>query len=195
MNAEKFIEDIHAMACEEVDEILKKAEKDAACIIRDAEQKGKMIEQIHRDDAEKRIKSQKITVLFNVHSELKTRLNKEKYSVFESCFKDARDQLDGTRDREGYDALYKKLLLEAIQELDEPHPRIHIDVRDDSVCRDIIRELNVACEVLPDIESIGGLCISSPDEKTIVLNTLESRLERARELLKQEIFGILYGTS
>jgi len=52
----------------------------------------------------------------------------------------------------------------------------------------------VQCNIQSDIESIGGLCVSSSDEKITVLNTIESRVERARELLKQEIFGVLYGS-
>jgi len=193
MNTGKFIDDIHTIACEEVNVILEKAEKEVSDIIQDAKRKGTVIEEIHRDEAEKIIETQKVTALFNVRSEVKKNIM-EKCNMFDSCFETALNQLREIRKQEGYYVIFKKLLREALEELDEPNPIIHIDARDATVCKDVLRELVVQCNIQSDIESIGGLCVSSSDEKITVLNTIESRVERARELLKQEIFGVLYGS-
>ncbi len=193
MKTETFIEDIQTTACEEVSEILKKAEKEAACITRDAEQTGKMKGEKHRELAEKKIESEKIKALFSVRSEVKAKLTKEKYNAFESCFDSATRELQSIRSHDNYLGFFTTMLQEALTELDEPDPVIHIDPKDDAVCNASLRELKASYTVVPDINTAGGVWVRSADGKIIVRNTIESRLERGREFLKEDIFRELFG--
>jgi vacuolar-type H+-ATPase subunit E/Vma4 len=49
------------------------------------------------------------------------------------------------------------------------------------------------CEVVANLTTLGGLNATTVDERLMVFNTLESRLERARDLMKREIMSTLYG--
>ncbi|MBN1166369.1 MAG: V-type ATP synthase subunit E [Methanospirillaceae archaeon] len=193
MNTETFIGDIQTTACEEVSEILRKAEKEAACIISDAEQTGKMKGEKHRELAEKKIESEKVKALFSIRSEVKAGLTREKYNAFESCFDSATRELQSIRSHDNYQDFFTTMLKEALLELDEPDPVIHIDPKDDAVCKTSLRELKASYTIVADSDSAGGVRVRSADGKIIVRNTIESRLERGREMLKEDIFRELFG--
>jgi vacuolar-type H+-ATPase subunit E/Vma4 len=57
----------------------------------------------------------------------------------------------------------------------------------------VLKDLGANYEVIPDLHSAGGLIANTKDETFLISNTIESRLERARELLRPEVFTILYG--
>jgi vacuolar-type H+-ATPase subunit E/Vma4 len=45
---------------------------------------------------------------------------------------------------------------------------------------------------VPDLHSAGGLIASARDGMVVVSNTVESRLEKAKDSLKLEIFAALF---
>jgi vacuolar-type H+-ATPase subunit E/Vma4 len=53
--------------------------------------------------------------------------------------------------------------------------------------------LKMNSQVVSDLQSLGGLTITSSDGTTTILNTLESRLGMAKELMRAEVFSILFG--
>jgi vacuolar-type H+-ATPase subunit E/Vma4 len=53
--------------------------------------------------------------------------------------------------------------------------------------------MNVSCEIRTDLSSMGGLSASSPEGQITIKNTVESRLERIRELRRREIHAALFG--
>ena len=85
------------------------------------------------------------------------------------------------------------MLKEAILELEGEEIQLHIDKRDENLCKKLLSELKLNCEIVTDITCAGGLNASTKDGKFIVFNTIESRFERAKVLLKPEIFATLYG--
>jgi vacuolar-type H+-ATPase subunit E/Vma4 len=85
------------------------------------------------------------------------------------------------------------MLQDAVLELEGKEIRLHIDKRDEDLCKKLLPELRLNCEIVTDITSAGGVNASTKDEKFIVFNTIESRFEKAKGVLKSEIFTILYG--
>jgi vacuolar-type H+-ATPase subunit E/Vma4 len=57
----------------------------------------------------------------------------------------------------------------------------------------VLNELGWNSEIVGDLTSAGGLAVSTKDGKVVVSNTIESRLNNAKELLKREIFSTLFG--
>ncbi len=66
-------------------------------------------------------------------------------------------------------------------------------MRDENLCKQILDELNENSEIVVDLTSAGGLNVSTRDEKVVVFNTIESRLDRAKEFLERQVFATLYG--
>ena len=71
--------------------------------------------------------------------------------------------------------------------------RIHVDRRDLDLCTRTLVTLGIRCEALTDIESAGGLVVSSLDGLVMISNTVESRLERAREKKRLSVYAALFG--
>jgi V/A-type H+-transporting ATPase subunit E len=118
---------------------------------------------------------------------------KEKDAVIQRAFFDAKKSLDSFRDRPSYKEDFKKMLQEAVRELGGEKVSLHIDTRDETLCRQVLDELGRNSEIVGDLTSAGGLAVSTKDGKVVISNTIESRLNNAKELLKREIFSTLFG--
>jgi len=70
---------------------------------------------------------------------------------------------------------------------------LHIDPRDETLCRQILNELGRNSEIVTNLTSAGGLAVSTKDGKVVVSNTIETRLNNVKQLLKREVFSTLFG--
>jgi V/A-type H+-transporting ATPase subunit E len=85
------------------------------------------------------------------------------------------------------------MVSEAMEELAGEEVTVHIDPRDEPLCREILSEIQRNCKVVTDLTTPGGMNATTAGERLMVFNTLESRLQRAKELMKSEIMSTLYG--
>ena len=70
---------------------------------------------------------------------------------------------------------------------------VHIDPRDEALCKKTLAALRLSPEIRTDITTSGGVIASLPDNSVVISNTVESRLLRAKELKRKEIHAILTG--
>ena len=178
---------------ERINEITKQAHRDAEEIKRTAEEKAETIKKSYLDSAEKSFESERNKLIYNAKSETKMDVIKAKDEMIQSAFAEAKKSLDDFRDHESYKGRFKSMIQEAMRELEGEKVRLHIDRRDENLCKQILDELNVNSEIVADLTSAGGLNVSTRDEKVVVFNTIESRLDRAKEFLERQIFATLYG--
>ena len=90
-------------------------------------------------------------------------------------------------------SVFRRLAEETTSAMGETPFVVHIDPRDLDLCKNTLVAMKVSCEILTDLECMGGLVASSPDGHITISNTIESRLERVREHKKLEIYAILAG--
>jgi V/A-type H+/Na+-transporting ATPase subunit E len=178
---------------ERINGIMKQAHQDAEEIKRTAEEKAEPIKKSYLDSAEKSFESERNKLIYNAKSEIKMDVIKAKDEMIQRAFIDAKKSLDDLRDRESYKRRFTSMIQEAMHELGGEKTRLHIDGRDENLCKQILDELNENSEIVVDLTSAGGLNVSTRDEKVVVFNTIESRLDRAREFLERQIFATLYG--
>jgi V/A-type H+-transporting ATPase subunit E len=178
---------------ERINGIMKQAHQDAKEIKRTAEEKTEPIKKSYLDSAEKSLESERNKLIYSAKSEIKMDVMKAKDEMIQRAFVEAKKSLDDLRDRESYKGRFKSMIQEAMRELGEEKARLHIDGRDENLCKQILDELNENSEIIVDLTSAGGLNVSTRDEKVVVLNTIESRLERAKGFLERQIFATLYG--
>ena len=117
-----------------------------------------------------------------------------KEEQFQKAFHDAGLQLDSVRTDPSYPVIFQNLAGEALEGFGGQGVQVHVDKRDLELCRKTLAGLNVAAEIVPDCETRGGLVVTTADGSIIVSNTVESRLERGKERLKKEVYGILFGS-
>jgi vacuolar-type H+-ATPase subunit E/Vma4 len=147
----------------------------------------------HLDEAEKSITTERNKLLFLTKAENKENLITVRESAFERAFIGAETRLTALRSDPKYPAVFAQLLKEAAGALGAGAFVVHIDPKDESLCKKTLAVLTIPAEVRPDITTAGGVVACLPDNSVVISNTVESRLERVKELRRKEIHAILAG--
>jgi V/A-type H+/Na+-transporting ATPase subunit E len=165
-----------------VDEIKARAKKQAG-----------EIRQTHIDGANKSIKTERNKLLYLTKAENKELLIKTRETAFERAFSETEVSLKGLRSDPKYPAVFEKLLKEAADAMGNDAFVVHVDPRDEELCKKTLSLLNLFSEIRTDLVTDGGVVVSLPDKSVIISNTVESRMQRAKELRRKEIHAILAG--
>ena len=190
---ENLLKSVEESAQEREREIREKAKKAADDIVTGAIKEGQTSENALLDSAKRAAESERNRQIFLTKSENIQQLIRIKEAEFQLAFSDAEKQLDLLRNDPSYPQVFQSLAREALDGLANEGIRVHIDRRDEQVCRKTLAGLNVTADVIADLTTRGGLVVTSPDGSITVSNTVESRLERGKERLKKELYGILFG--
>ncbi|HDR72674.1 MAG TPA: hypothetical protein ENN85_01970 [Methanoculleus sp.] len=193
MKLDQLKREMEEHSAEEISRIRTDSEAEAARSREEAGTKAESIVRRTREQAARTVARERVMQRYKAAHEAKTATTLEQNRLFEMAFNAARHELEGIRNASSYATTFRRLLEEAVRTLDEQDIRLHIDTRDADLCRSIVDELGLHCEIVEDITCIGGLDASSPDERIIVRNTLESRLERSKETLRMGVFSTLFG--
>jgi V/A-type H+/Na+-transporting ATPase subunit E len=193
MAYEDLLAAVRANAQETMKEIRDRAEAEALRIRRDAEERAQGIRSAYLEEAKRTVQREKSKLISKAGAEKRMAFARAKEDLFQQVFDQAGRRLASARDRQGYRLLLKKIAGEAMEELPAEGIRVHVDPRDEQLAGEVLREMNRNCEVVADLSTMGGLNATTADDRLMIFNTLESRLERARELMKSEIMSTLYG--
>jgi V/A-type H+/Na+-transporting ATPase subunit E len=193
MSIEQLIESVEVSAGEKITELRQKAGRDAAEIIKEAEGKDETIKKRHLDTVKKAVEMERNKSLAEINEETRMKVTRTKDDVFRKAFSEAKKNLSSARSHANYDDNFRKMLQDVVLELEGEEIELHIDKRDEILCKKLLSELKLDCEVVTDITCAGGLNAGTKDGKFIIFNTTESRFEKAKNLLKPEIFTTLYG--
>ena len=193
MPYEQLIESVEKCADDKIRGVTEKATRDAVEIIAEAAKKDEIIKKRHLDMVKKTVDSEKRNSMGKIKEKTRMNLIQAKEAVFVKAFSEAQKNLSSARVQTDYENLFRKLLNETIQELEGDEIQLHIDKRDEALCKKLLPELKLNCEVITDITCDGGLNAGTKDGRFIIFNTIESRFERAKVLLKREVYATLYG--
>lgn len=193
MTLEELRQEIEERSREEIKKVQERGESEAAIIAREGDEKAASVQKMHMDRAREKMRRERIQSLYTASSEMKTRINQEKERIFLSVFEKARNNLASLREKDSYERVLRNLVEESIRTAGGENIVLHVDGRDEKLCTQILRDLGLSHDVVPDLECCGGVNVSYTDSHATVYNTFESRLERAKEILKLEIYATLYG--
>ena len=105
----------------------------------------------------------------------------------------AREELARKRGLVGYPDVLERLVREALEALGEDAGRVHVDPRDEALVRAMFASGPDRPLVTPDLETAGGVTAESVDGRIRVDNTFDSRLVRAGEVYRRELYDRLIG--
>lgn len=174
-------------------EVYKKAEEAAKAIRCDARTRAGEIKKSRMATAVAEASAERNHSHYAVKNELNKEMTTLKYRQFDRAFVEAGKQLGDFRDSPGYASCYQQLVVEALGELGDSDAALHIDPRDFDLCSKVRDDLGLRCEIVADLTCAGGLNASARDGKVVIFNTLESRLEKAKDGLKLNVFTALFG--
>jgi V/A-type H+/Na+-transporting ATPase subunit E len=193
MPYEQLIESVELCAEDKIRAIIDRANQDAENIKTETKGKDEIIKKRYLDAVKKTVDSERRKSIAKINEENHMRLIRAKDNVFKHAFTEAQKILLSVRSQANYENIFRKLLKETLLELEGEDILLHIDKRDENLCKKLLAELTLNHEIVTDLTSIGGLNASTRDGKFIIFNTIESRLEKAMVQIKLEIFAILYG--
>ncbi|HWQ66213.1 MAG TPA: V-type ATP synthase subunit E family protein [Methanospirillum sp.] len=193
MTYEELVSSVEAAAEEKNCEILDNANREAEDLISDAEQRATEVKEKFRQVSIRSAEVERNRITYLTKEEVKASITEVKKDLFSQAFGIAELELKDIRHSSGYTDLMRALLFEAIREIGDDGSVLHIDIRDQQICEEIIAEIRIKPLILTDIECVGGLQISSSDGKIRIYNTIESRLDRVKDAYKHEIFVALAG--
>lgn len=144
-------------------------------------------------EAEKSAAAERNKQLYLTKGTIKETSLRRREEVFLATFNEAGNVLARIREDTNYPAIFERLLLEVTGTMENTPFRIHVDPRDLDLCTRTLAARGIRCEILPDLTCAGGVVASSMDGLVVISNTVESRLDRIRELKQKEIYAILFG--
>jgi len=190
---EELMASIETTANERMREMREKAAREADGIRKAATERAAGIEEEAMSGARKKAEAEREKRVARVRGEVKLEFLRRKQEVSDRAFQEAGEKILAARSSSGYRLAARRLAEEALGQVGGSDPVLHVDPRDRTLLEGILGDLRRNCEIVTDLPSAGGLVVMSKDGRFVVNNTLESRLSRARELLKGEVFTILYG--
>jgi len=193
MPYEELIEAVEVSAKEKISDLKEKTYREATEITKEAQSKDESIRMRYLDAVKKAVEIERNEAIVRIKEETRMKLIRAKDEMYQKAFSEAKATLSPARENANYENSFRKMLKEAAAELVGEEIRLHIDKRDENLCKKLLSELHLNCEIATDLTCAGGLNASTKDERFTVFNTIESRLERAKALMRSEIFTILYG--
>jgi len=193
MPYEQLIQSVDECAEDKVRTIKERASRRAAEINDDVSGEETRIKKKHEEAARTAVEIERGRLVAQAIKETRMQLIHAKDEVYQKAFTGAKERLSHVRTEAHYASDFKKMLQEAASELEGESLVLSIDKRDEALCKKLVPELNLNCGIVTDITTDGGLDVSTKDGRFVIKNTIESRLERSKVLIKQEIFATLYG--
>lgn len=191
MTYDELMRSIDTAAAERKRELGEKAAHEAEGIRKEALGRAAGIRGEVMARAERKVATEREMELSRVRQEVKLELLKLRNELAGRAFEAARGRILALRASPSYRGIAKRLLGEAIGLAGGTDLIFHVDPRDRELFQGILGDLGRNSEIATDIETAGGLIVTSRDGRFVVTNTLESRFIRARDLLKGEISSIL----
>lgn len=174
-------------------ETIERAARQVVEIISDAEKQAAEIRHRQMEERVRQAEVERNRQTYLATEEVKTATSHVKEQLLQDAFEAAAEVLSGIRSEPEYAALFERLLTEAVREVRGQEFIFRIDPRDRDLCNRIIQDHQLSGIIKPDLQSAGGLVVCSSDERIMVHNTIESRLDRAKDVYRMDILQELTG--
>lgn len=192
MSIEDILQALDDQCRQECQEIFNRAEQEAKEIIEKAQAEAESIREARLEKIKADARSEAISMLYSARLKSKNEVIRAKEEIAEEALAEAEKRLRDLRAREDYPAILEGLIAEGLARV-SGKVVLHVDPSDRELADSIARKLGLDYELLTDIETIGGAVISDPGGRVQIVNTVEERLNRAREKLRMQVSDILFG--
>jgi vacuolar-type H+-ATPase subunit E/Vma4 len=134
-------------------------------------------------------------IIHRAHLEAMQIKGNEREVLVDAALEQTRGHLEGLRNDVSYPAVLRRLTKEALHELEGSHEnlesiQLNIDPRDQALLERILLDMDLNLEIVSNLKSWGGVIAQSQDNRVVVINTLEARLERAIPFLRQYLANL-----
>jgi V/A-type H+/Na+-transporting ATPase subunit E len=191
MSIEDILQALDDQCREECQDIFKRAQSDAKQILDRAQVEADVVREVRLNKAKAEAQSETTSLLYTARLKSKNDVIKAKEKVAEKAMAKAEEDLKDLRSRGDYAVILENLINEGLYRV-SGKVLVHVDPADRELADSLLRKMGLDYELLADIETIGGAVISDEEGRVMIINSIEERLNRAREKLRMEVSGILF---
>jgi vacuolar-type H+-ATPase subunit E/Vma4 len=193
MKYDHLTQSMESGAEEKIGVIRERAAREREEILDKARSGGERLKQDILADMRRKVAIETNKQLYRAREAVTVTIAEDHESALDGIFSQALGRIGHIRKSPDYLACFMAMLEEVLAGLDGDDIVLHVDPIDLEICKTIIRDKGPGITVVADISTSGGLNGSCSDGKILVLNTVEDRLRRARDVMKPELFRELYG--
>ena len=190
MGLAEILQAMEQKAALQIAELERATEQECRSIIAGAEKEATTIRETHLARAKERLRREQARLFSAAQLERQRQLAAAREHWLGRVLDRARQRLTDLRDNASYARGYEQLAREAIGEIAST-VRFEIDPRDEELMRRIMAAPGVDGQIVPTLNTAGGLRGSSLDGCITVDNTVEARLENAWRDLRQRLAVLL----
>lgn len=194
MAYEELIQSMEADAQLRIQEVRNETRRDIEETQESARRQAQEIRERLLAEAERRIDVERHQRLYRAREEAKASLARVREEYLRRAADLAGERLARLREGEGYPGVLERLTREALDALSEAGARVHVDPRDEASARAMMGDLPGELQLIADLNADGGAIVDSADGRIRVDNTFASRLARAGEVYRRELFDRLFGS-
>ncbi len=191
MSIEDILQALDDQCRQECQEIFSRAEAEAKQILDKAEVEADAIRQVRLDKVKAEARSETTSMLYTARLKSKNTIISIKEQIAERAMASADEDLQGLRSRQDYPAILEEMIGEGLTRI-SGKVLVHIDPADKEVAEAVMKKLAIDHELLTDVQTAGGAMVSDADGRVRIVNTVEERLNRAREKLRMYVSGVLF---
>jgi len=192
MALEDILRALEEKALDKIQLIKSEAQERAKEIKAEAEREAAREKRLKLKRISDSLKSEATALIYSATLKGKNRLIKAQEEVVEEAFRIAEERLRDFHSDERYPRVFEALLDECLGVLGDRDVVIRVREDDRALARELLDKRNVSYSFGEPLESLGGVYASSNDGDITVFNTLESRLEKARERLRLDVSKALF---
>jgi V/A-type H+-transporting ATPase subunit E len=193
MSLQVILEKIRASGDVQVQEIEKTTHSQVSRILAQARVEAQQIEEDACADASAPAIAERARILHRARLEALRIVGDVREDLVDTAITHTRERLASLRADLSYPAVLRKLTEEALTELASDSAgkaQLLTDSRDRSLLKSILDDLKLDLPVSYELTCWGGLIAKSEDSRVVVINTFESRLERATAFLRRHLAAL-----
>ncbi len=192
MSLQAILEQIQQASAAQVQEVLAQAEREVEAELAEARARSEQVYQAAYRQALAPEAAQSARIINQAHFEAECLVGQARERLVEQVLERVREQLSHMRGSDQYPEVLRRILYELLPGGNglrsiKQNIVIEADPRDRDLLEGFLREKAIDIPVEYSLSCWGGLCAHSPDGTVRMINTLESRLERALPFLKQRL--------
>ena len=188
MSLQAILDKIHAAGEAQVQEISRETQAQVGKILAQARMEAHQIEEDAHTALGPPAARERARIIHHARLEALRLVGNVREELVDSALAQTREQLATIRTNPIYANVMRQLTLEALNELTAPRREekavLVADPRDRTILEEILADLDLHLSVSYDLTCWGGLIAKSEDGRVVAVNTLETRLERAKVFLR-----------
>ena len=197
MPLEHILRALQVQADAEIEKINRAADDEAAQLIAEAQAAADAIRARHRARVEPMLLAEAASLQNKARLGALRAAANAREDLINDAFSHAAECFSQIRESKSYPTIFRALAREAVEALgddaavDSKSLIARVDSRDAEIARATLAEMGASAEIETQSIPLGGLEVTTRDERIVIVNTLAARIERARSVLRGPVARIL----